>query len=87
MKNELHKPSKSIQPDAKEIKSKEKGSPSERERIPKTWNIFIFLPTGPSGKPPRLPKGKAWLEIVLLVVKIVAALAALIKAATLLGPS
>ncbi|MEL6275464.1 MAG: hypothetical protein AAFU03_10220, partial [Bacteroidota bacterium] len=67
MKNELHKPSKPTQPSPKRTKPSEKTSTPEEQRLPKTWNIFIFLPTGSSGKPPRLPKGKAWLEIVLLI--------------------
>jgi len=50
------------------------------------WKIFIFLlPGGHQPGPPRKPNGKHWLEIALMLLKVLAAVFALIKAVGILS--
>ncbi|MEM9836852.1 MAG: hypothetical protein AAF828_10140 [Bacteroidota bacterium] len=49
------------------------------------WKVFVFFLPGSGKKPPKPPNGKTWLEIILLVVKVAAAIFALVKTIGLLG--
>lgn len=69
----------------KEAKEKEPAETSKRTTTHHHWNIFVSLPSGPVGKPPKLPPDKGWLEVLLLVLKVGAAIAALVKAVGLLS--
>lgn len=52
---------------------------------PPVWKVLIFFVPSPAGGLPPSPNGKGWLELLLLVVKVLAAVAALWKAVSVLG--
>lgn len=54
--------------------------PQQSGRPTPGWKVFIFFLPGNSNRPPKSPKGKTWLEILLLLLKVLAALFALWKA-------
>lgn len=69
-----------VKPSSKPTKTPEPGAPA-------SWKVFIFFLPGSGGspQPPKLPGGKHWLELLLLLLKVAAALYALVKAVGVLG--
>lgn len=70
--------------EVKEPKKRQTGSPGNSVN---TWKVFVFFLPGKSGapKPPKLPNGKHWLELLLMLLKIAGAVWALVKAAGVLS--
>lgn len=67
-----------------------KTSPTEKKTTTGSnanWKVFVFFLPGSSSnpKPPKLPDDKHWLELLLMLLKVVGAIYALVKAVGVLS--